>query len=77
MMLLVLDEVFGSLDVERRQSVLDRLASLKGRFRQILVISHIEEINQVADQALFLSRDSQTRSTVVSDAPPDANAMLL
>lgn len=77
MMLLVLDEVFGSLDVERRQSVLDRLASLKGRFRQILVISHIEEINQVADQALFLSRDPVTRSTVVSDAPPDANAMLL
>lgn len=77
MTLLVLDEVFGSLDVERRFSVLDRLASLKGRFRQILVISHLEEINQVADHALFLSRDSMSRSTVVSDAPPDANAMLL
>jgi exonuclease SbcC len=69
MSLLILDEVFGSLDVDRRQSVMDRLASLKGRFEQILVISHIEEINQVADQCLYLSRDAQTRSTRVSDAP--------
>ena len=77
MTLFILDEVFGSLDTERRQNVLDRLASLKGRFNQILVISHIEEINQVADQALYLSRNSETRSTVVSDAPPDAAAVLL
>jgi DNA repair protein SbcC/Rad50 len=77
MTLLILDEVFGSLDAERRQSVLDRLASLKGRFNQILVISHIEEINQVADQALYLSRNTDTRSTVVTDAPPDAAALLL
>jgi exonuclease SbcC len=77
MTLLILDEVFGSLDTERRQSVLDRLASMKGRFHQILVISHIEEINQVADQALYLVRDPDTRATVVTDAPPDAAAMLL
>jgi DNA repair exonuclease SbcCD ATPase subunit len=49
---------------------MDRLSALKGRFEQILVISHIEEINQVADQCLYLSRDPQTRSTIVSDAPP-------
>lgn len=77
MTLFVLDEVFGALDMERRQSVLDRLASLKGRFRQVLVISHIEEINQVADQALFLTRDSESRATVVSDAPPESSAMLM
>lgn len=68
--LLVLDEVFGSLDADRRQSVLDRLASLKGRFQQILVISHIEEINQVADQCLYVSRDPQSRATKVTDSVP-------
>jgi DNA repair protein SbcC/Rad50 len=68
--LLILDEVFGSLDTDRRQAVLDRLTALKGRFRQILVISHIEEINQVADQCLYLTRDPEKRSTKVSDAPP-------
>ncbi len=70
MSLLILDEVFGSLDADRRQSVLDRLAVLKGRFQQILVISHIEEINQVADQCLYLARHTGTRATVVSNAPP-------
>ena len=77
MSLLILDEVFGSLDVERRQSVLDRLASLKGRFNQILVISHVEEINQVADQAIYLSRNVETRATTVTDAPPDIAALLV
>lgn len=71
MSLLILDEVFASLDADRRQSVLDRLIALKDRFSQILVISHIEEINQVADQCLYLRRDVATRATIVSDAPPD------
>jgi DNA repair protein SbcC/Rad50 len=70
MSLLILDEVFGSLDSDRRQAVLERLAALKGRFEQILVISHIEEINQVADQCLYVSRDSATKAAQVSDAPP-------
>ncbi len=77
MSLFILDEVFGSLDAERRQSVLDRLASLKGRFNQVIVISHIEEINQVADQALYLSRNTNTRATVVTDAPPETTALVL
>ncbi len=69
MSLLILDEVFGSLDADRRACVMDRLSALKGRFEQILVISHIEEINQVADQCLYISRDPQTRAARVSDAP--------
>ena len=71
MSLLILDEVFGSLDSERRQSVMERLSSIKGHFAQILVISHIEEINQVADQCLYVSRDGDTRAAKVTDAPPD------
>lgn len=71
MSLLVLDEVFGSLDAERRQSVLERLLALKSRFRQIFIISHIEEINQVADQCIYLTRDPATRSTIVADALPE------
>lgn len=67
--LLILDEVFGSLDADRRQSVLERLASLKGRFRQIIVISHIEDIHQVADRCVYLERDAASRATVVRDAP--------
>jgi exonuclease SbcC len=65
--LLILDEVFGSLDPDRRQAVLDRLGALKGKFAQILVISHIEEINQVADHTIYLRRDPSTKSAVVRE----------
>ncbi|MCW5941559.1 MAG: SMC family ATPase [Fimbriimonadaceae bacterium] len=71
MTLLILDEVFGSLDSERRQHVMDRLSALKTRFTQMVVISHIEEINQVADRCLYLKRDPTTRATVLTDAPPE------
>lgn len=69
MSLLILDEVFGSLDADRRQAVLERLAAIKTRFEQILVISHIEEINQVADQCLYVNWDSRSRACEVTDAP--------
>lgn len=68
MSLLILDEVFGSLDAERRQAVLDRLTALKGRFDQILVITHLEEVQQIADQTLHLRRDPSTRATAVFPA---------
>jgi exonuclease SbcC len=42
--LLVLDEVFGSLDEERRLSVVDLLRGLADRFPQVLLITHIESV---------------------------------
>ncbi len=70
MALLILDEVFGSLDVDRRTGVLERLASLRDRFDQILVISHIEDIYTVADHCIYLERDPITRASVASNGPP-------
>jgi len=67
MSLLILDEVFSSLDAERRQAVLDRLAALKGRFEQILVVTHLEEVHQVADHCLHIRRDPISRAATVSD----------
>jgi exonuclease SbcC len=77
MSLMILDEVFGGLDADRRQAVLERLHAIKGRFNQILVISHIEEINQVADQCIFLTRDDESRSTMVGDLPVGSNDLVL
>jgi exonuclease SbcC len=65
--LLILDEVFGSLDAERRQNVLEVLRELRTWFQQILVISHIEDINEAADRCLWIRRDEQTRSSVVRE----------
>ena len=44
--LLVLDEVFGPLDEERRTRMLLALERLRGRFRQILVVTHSMEIKE-------------------------------
>lgn len=63
--LLVLDEVFGSLDVDRRENTLQLLHRLRDRFDQIIIISHIEEIQAGADRCLRVDYNpSQHRSTV-------------
>lgn len=65
--LLILDEVFGSLDSERRMNVVECLAGLKGRFDQILVISHVDHLEDKADRCLYVRRDPTTMASVVSD----------
>jgi exonuclease SbcC len=67
MSLLILDEVFGSLDPERRQNVLGKLYSLKGMFEQILIISHIESINEMADRCLLIRYDPATHESVIEE----------
>jgi exonuclease SbcC len=72
MSLLILDEVFASLDAERRHSVMTLLNNLRTWFSQILVISHFEEINEAADRCLRVRRNPQTRaSEILEDALPD------
>jgi exonuclease SbcC len=77
--LLILDEVFGSLDTDRRSQVLyalDKLKSSEGSFRQILAISHIQEINEVADQCIYLTFNPDTHRTIVSDQPEGSDLIL-
>lgn len=47
-----LDEVFGSQDEERRQSVVDALHSLSSVFRQILVVTHLEDVRERLEHIL-------------------------
>ena len=42
--LLMLDEVFGSLDENRRSNVLSLLEKLRQRFEQIIIITHLDDI---------------------------------
>lgn len=44
--LLVLDEVFGSLDENRRYNVLMLLDKLQNRFDQVLLITHLDDIKE-------------------------------
>ena len=72
--LLVLDEIFGSLDDERRQAVLDLLRALGDRFPQVILISHIEGMRDAVDRLLRVSYDVERGVTTVrDDAPEGAN----
>ncbi|WP_047864636.1 AAA family ATPase [Rubrobacter aplysinae] len=63
---LVLDEVFGSLDADRRSNVLMALERLKRSFGQIFIISHVGEVQESAlmDEVWNLEEDDEGRSTV-------------
>lgn len=50
----VLDEVFGSQDEDRRGRLLDALRSFERRFHQLLVITHVPEVAEVCDHQLVV-----------------------
>jgi DNA repair exonuclease SbcCD ATPase subunit len=56
--LLVLDEVFGSLDSQRRYNVLQLLEKLKNRFEQIIIISHMEDTKDSVEHLIEVKYDS-------------------
>ncbi|HWA58378.1 MAG TPA: SMC family ATPase [Gemmatimonadales bacterium] len=67
--LLVLDEVFGSLDEERRASVLDLLRSLADRFPQVILITHIESVREGFDRVVRVDYDAERGAARVRDEP--------
>jgi len=44
---IALDEIFGSQDVERRENILKIFTGLSSQFRQIFLITHIEEMKDI------------------------------
>ena len=64
--LLVLDEVFGSLDDVRRQNVIALLRGLQDRFEQVIVITHIEGVRDGLDRVLSIGFDERTGAAVVT-----------
>jgi exonuclease SbcC len=63
--LLVLDEIFGSLDVDRRLRVVGLLRRLLSRFEQIIVLTHIEDTRDDMDHKIQISLDDRTGHSVV------------
>jgi len=49
------DEVMSSQDPEHRQLIIDAIKAVSNRFKMILVISHIPEIQSAFDQRIILS----------------------
>ncbi|WP_411281748.1 AAA family ATPase [Gemmatimonas sp.] len=72
--LLILDEVFGSLDEGRRANVVDLLRNLHGRFEQVIVITHIEQVQEGLDRVLMVEYDDARGCSVVRASSRAINA---
>ncbi len=63
--LLILDEIFGSLDETRRFNVLELLRALGDRFEQVILITHIEAVRDGLDQVISVRYDPSLAQSVV------------
>jgi exonuclease SbcC len=61
--LLVLDEVFGPLDEDRKGRMLQALEQLRGRFRQVLVVTHDGAIKEQLPNAVEVVKLPGRRAT--------------
>ena len=74
--LLILDEVFGSLDENRRHNVVDLLRRLQDRFEQVILITHIESVREGLDRVVTLRYDDETGTSVVETELPSGGVPL-
>ncbi len=79
--LLILDEVFGSLDDVRRHNVVELLHRLRDRFEQVILITHIDYVREGLDRVVTVRYDEDRGCSVVEQTdrdelpvglPPDA-----
>ena len=70
--LLVLDEIFGSLDEERRASVLALLRALSDRFPQVILITHVDGMRDAFDRLIRMSYDVERGVTSVWEVGQEA-----
>lgn len=69
--LLILDEIFGSLDEDRRAAVVDLLRSLADRFPQVILITHIDSVREGFDRVVRVGVDVASGVAIVRDEPQD------
>ena len=66
--LLILDEVFGSLDEARRFNVVELLRGLQDRFEQVILITHIEPVREGLDRVISVNYDADRGYSVVTES---------
>jgi exonuclease SbcC len=73
--LLILDEVFGSLDEARRFNVVELLRGLQDRFEQVILITHIEPVREGLDRVINVGYDPDRGCSVVTESEVDATVV--
>lgn len=56
---IALDEIFGSQDAERKGNILKALAEISNQFKQILLITHIEDVKESLPFVLNVKNDGK------------------
>ena len=62
---IILDEIFGSQDQSRKESILNGLARLKNRFRQIFLITHIDDIKDSVENLITVQENEDGTSQLL------------
>ncbi len=62
---IILDEIFGSQDASRKENILRGLARLKNRFRQIFLITHIDDIKDSVENLVTVLENEDGTSQLV------------
>ena len=60
----ILDEVFGSQDMHRKRNLLQALNALTNKFRQIFLITHIEDVKEYIGYYIQVTEDDEQSSSV-------------
>jgi exonuclease SbcC len=62
----ILDEIFGSQDLHRKRNLLQSLNGLTNKFRQIFLITHIEDVKDyIQFNIIVTENDDQTSSVQI------------
>lgn len=62
---IILDEIFGSQDMVRKENILNALARLRNRFAQIFLITHIDDIKDSVENLIYVTENEDGTSELV------------
>ncbi len=60
--MIVLDEIFGSQDAHRKRALLTTLNGLSNRFKQIFLITHVEDVKELMGNVIQVSENNDGTS---------------
>jgi len=61
---IILDEIFGSQDTYRRQNIMKALNGLSSKFRQIFLITHVDDVKNDMENIIFVTENEDGISTI-------------
>ena len=56
---IILDEIFGSQDIYRRQNIMKALSALSSKFRQIFLITHLDDLKNDMENIIFIIENEE------------------